>query len=52
MSSRSFARWRRPYSYDVTPDGQRILALVPTAAERPPLTVIVNWQPESSANTN
>jgi Tol biopolymer transport system component len=41
-----------PYSYDVMPDGQRILALVPTAAERPPLTVIVNWQAESSANTN
>jgi eukaryotic-like serine/threonine-protein kinase len=41
-----------PYSYDVAPDGQRILALVPTAAERPPLTVIVNWQAESSTNTN
>ena len=39
-----------PYSYDVTPDGQRILALVPTASERLPLSVIVNWQGESSAN--
>ena len=41
-----------PYSYDVTPDGQRVLALLPTAPERPPLTVIVNWQAQLSANNN
>jgi hypothetical protein len=34
------------YPYDISPDGQRILALVPAAAEAgaSPLTVIVNWQ--------
>ena len=34
-----------PYSYDVSADGQRFLALAPsTKAEGEPLTVIVNWQ--------
>jgi hypothetical protein len=34
------------YPYDVSPDGQRILALAPAAVEAgaSPLTVIVNWQ--------
>jgi hypothetical protein len=37
------------YTYDVTPDGQRFLASVPTAdAESPPMTVILNWQTELS----
>ena len=37
------------YSYDVTPDGQRFLALAATAdAESPPMTVILNWQTELS----
>ena len=33
------------YPYDVGPDGQRILALVPSTlgGERPSLTVLVNW---------
>ena len=36
-----------PYPYDVMPDGQRFLALVPASdAETPPLTVIFNWQEE------
>jgi eukaryotic-like serine/threonine-protein kinase len=38
-----------PYSYDVMPDGQRFLALVPTGdAVPPPMTVILNWQAELS----
>jgi len=38
-----------PYSYDVMPDGQRFLALVPTGdAAPPPMTVILNWQAELS----
>ena len=38
-----------PYTYDVMPDGQRILALVPTGdAAPPPMTVILNWQAELS----
>src|SRR5260370_18741763 len=33
-----------PYSYDVSADGQRFLALAPsTKAEGEPLTLIVNW---------
>jgi hypothetical protein len=33
------------YPYDVSPDGQRILALTPVVAQAgSPLTVIVNWQ--------
>ncbi|HEU5258697.1 MAG TPA: protein kinase [Vicinamibacterales bacterium] len=39
-----------PYSYDVMPDGQRFLALAPATTESPPLTVIVNWEAELSAN--
>jgi Tol biopolymer transport system component len=36
-----------PYPYDVMPDGQRFLALVPASeAEEPPITVIFNWQEE------
>ena len=38
-----------PYSYDVTPDGQRFLALVPMGdSAPPPMTVILNWQAEVS----
>jgi Tol biopolymer transport system component len=38
-----------PYSYDVMPDGQRFLVLVPTGdAVPPPMTVILNWQAELS----
>ena len=37
------------YTYDVTADGQRFLALAPAAdAEAPPMTVILNWQTELS----
>ena len=34
------------YPYDVAPDGQKILALAPSASGRnvAPLTVIVNWE--------
>ena len=34
------------YPYDVSPDGQRILAMVPAASEggAPLLSVLVNWQ--------
>jgi Tol biopolymer transport system component len=32
------------YPYDVSDDGQRILALMPEAAEGAPLTVLINWQ--------
>ena len=34
------------YPYDVAPDGQKILALAPSASGRDvaPLTVIVNWE--------
>ena len=32
-----------PYTYDVMPDGQRFLALAPTA-EAEAMTVILNWQ--------
>jgi predicted Ser/Thr protein kinase/dipeptidyl aminopeptidase/acylaminoacyl peptidase len=33
------------YPYDISPDGQRILALTPASTEAgSPLTVIVNWQ--------
>jgi eukaryotic-like serine/threonine-protein kinase len=36
-----------PYTYDVMPDGQRFLALVPTGdAVPPPMTVILNWSEE------
>jgi serine/threonine protein kinase/Tol biopolymer transport system component len=36
-----------PYTYDVMPDGQRFLALVPAGdAGVPPKTVILNWQSE------
>jgi hypothetical protein len=34
----------RFYSYDVSADGQRILALAPDASENAPLTVLMNWQ--------
>jgi Tol biopolymer transport system component len=34
----------RVYPYDVSADGQRILALMPDAAESAPLTVLINWQ--------
>jgi len=38
-----------PYPYDVMPDGQRFLALVPASdAETPPLTVMFNWQGEQN----
>lgn len=38
-----------PYTYDVMPDGQRFLALVPAGdAVSPPMTVILNWQAELS----
>ena len=34
-----------PYTYDVMPDGQRFLTIVPAGdATLPPLTVILNWQ--------
>ncbi len=32
------------YPYDVAPDNQRILALVPTSEHTAPLTVLLNWQ--------
>jgi hypothetical protein len=32
--------------YDVAPDGQRILALIPETAGTSPLTVLINWQAE------
>jgi Tol biopolymer transport system component len=32
------------YPYDVSADGQRILALMPDATESAPLTVLMNWQ--------
>jgi Tol biopolymer transport system component len=31
--------------YDVTPDGQRFLMVVPTEEAPPPITVILNWTP-------
>jgi Tol biopolymer transport system component len=34
----------RVYPYDVSDDGQRILALMPDATEGAPLTVLINWQ--------
>ena len=34
----------RAYPYGVSDDGQRILALMPDAAEGAPLTVLINWQ--------
>jgi hypothetical protein len=34
----------RFYSYDVSNDGQRILALVPDTSENAPLTILMNWQ--------
>ena len=38
-----------PYTYDVTPDGQRFPAVVPAGdAASPPVTVILNWQAELS----
>ena len=38
-----------PYTYDVMPDGQRFLAMVPAGdAASPPMTVILNWQAELS----
>ena len=39
-----------PYAYDVRPDGQRFLAMVPVgdAATSPLMTVILNWQAELS----
>jgi hypothetical protein len=38
-----------PYTYDVMPDGQRFLAVVPVGeAVSPPMTVILNWQAELS----
>ena len=38
-----------PYTYDVMPDGQRFLAMVPEGdAASPPMTVILNWQAELS----
>jgi tRNA A-37 threonylcarbamoyl transferase component Bud32 len=42
-----------PYTYDVMPDGQRFLAVVPVGdAASPPMTVILNWQAELSAAKN
>ena len=38
-----------PYTYDVSPDGQRFLALSPATAETPPIAVILNWQAEFSS---
>jgi hypothetical protein len=32
------------YPYDVSADGQRILALMPENSESTPLTVLINWQ--------
>ena len=33
------------YTYDVMPNGERFLALAPTAeSESPPMTVVLNWQ--------
>jgi len=34
----------RYYPYDVSADGQRILALLPDYSENAPLTVLINWQ--------
>jgi serine/threonine protein kinase/Tol biopolymer transport system component len=34
----------RLYPYDISADGQRILALMPDSAESAPLTVLINWQ--------
>ena len=32
-----------PYQYDVSADGQRILALMPVDSAAPSLTVLVDW---------
>jgi Tol biopolymer transport system component len=38
-----------PYTYDVMPDGQRFLAIVPVGdAASPTMTVILNWQAQLS----
>jgi hypothetical protein len=34
----------RVYPYDVSDDGQRILAVMPEATEGAPVTVLINWQ--------
>ena len=34
----------RYYPYDVSADGQRILALMPDSSENAPMTVLINWQ--------
>jgi Tol biopolymer transport system component len=34
----------RYFSYDISPDGQRILALAPDTSENTPLTILMNWQ--------
>jgi WD40 repeat protein len=34
----------RYYPYDVSADGQKILALMPDNSENAPLTVLINWQ--------
>jgi Tol biopolymer transport system component len=34
----------RFYPYDVSSDGQRILAMMPDSSERVPLRVLINWQ--------
>jgi serine/threonine protein kinase len=38
-----------PYTYDVTPDGKRFLALSPATAETSRIAVILNWQAEFSS---
>ena len=45
------SRENAPYTYDVAPDGQRILAVVPVGdAATSPMTVILNWQAELSTD--
>jgi hypothetical protein len=37
--------WARNNAYDVTPDGQKILATIPLGqSPATPLTVVLNWQ--------